>query len=354
MTPQQLRTNGALLFECISGSHAYGLAHAHSDVDKRGVFVLPRPQFYGLRPTEQVNDANNDETYYELRKFGHLLAKNNPNLLEILLSPEDCIQYRHPLFLRFRPADFISRLCEGSFAGYALSQIKKARGLNKKISHPVDRQRKSVLDFCYVNRGMGAQALTSFLAQRDWEQMHCGLVRIQHMPDYYALFYDPEGAYSGVMSSPRADEVTLSSVPKGASPVAYLYFNRGAYSTYCKDYRQYWEWVEKRNEHRYQNTLEHGKNYDAKNMMHTFRLLHLAEEIARTGRFELRRTRDVDFLWRIRRGAFEYEELVRLAEEKIATIRDLFAHSDLPERPDPELVDTLLYEVRRDFYGKKG
>lgn len=61
---------------------------------------------------------------------------------------------------------------------------------------------------------------------------------------------------------------------------ALMSFNENAYKQYCKAYKEYWEWVEERNEERYQNTLEHGKNYDAKNMMHTFRLLDMAEEIA--------------------------------------------------------------------------
>ncbi len=40
-------------------------------------------------------------------------------------------------------------------------------------------------------------------------------------------------------------------------------------------------WVEHRNKARYNTNIEHGKNYDSKNLMHTFRLLDMAEEIAR-------------------------------------------------------------------------
>ena len=57
-------------------------------------------------------------------------------------------------------------------------------------------------------------------------------------------------------------------------------FNKDSYSIYCREYKEYQEWEEKRNEHRYQSTLSHGKSCDAKNMMHTFRLLNMAEEIA--------------------------------------------------------------------------
>ena len=68
MTIQQLKDNKWLLFESISGSHAYGTNIPTSDTDIKGVFVLPKKQFYGLEYTEQVNDERNDEVYYEFRR----------------------------------------------------------------------------------------------------------------------------------------------------------------------------------------------------------------------------------------------------------------------------------------------
>lgn len=50
-------------------------------------------------------------------------------------------------------------------------------------------------------------------------------------------------------------------------------------------------------------------------MMHTFRLLNMAEEIAREGIVNVRRG-DREFLLKIRSGVFSYEELVELANEK--------------------------------------
>jgi len=109
MTIKDLKEKKLLLFEAISGSHAYGLNHADSDRDIRGVFVLPQQDFYGLTYVEQVNDEKNDEVYYELKKFIQLLANNNPNFLEILQTPEELILYKHPLFDRIRIDDFICR-----------------------------------------------------------------------------------------------------------------------------------------------------------------------------------------------------------------------------------------------------
>ena len=127
-----------LLFKGISGSQAYGLALPHSDVDMKGVFVLPQKEFYGLQYTDQLNNESNDLVYYELKKFVDLLVKNNPNILELLSTPDDCVLYRHAVMNQLQPARFLSRLCNQTFAGYASAQIKKARGLNKKIVNPGD------------------------------------------------------------------------------------------------------------------------------------------------------------------------------------------------------------------------
>jgi len=128
-----------------------------------------------------------------------------------------------------------------------------------------------------------------------------------------------------------------------------MHFNKDAYSMYCKDYASYWEWVGERNEARYQNTLAHGKNYDAKNLMHTFRLLAMAAEIA-TGHRVIVHRQDREFLLRIREGEFEYETLLRMAEDKMAEIEALYAASDLPDAPDHAHAEALLVQIRERFY----
>jgi uncharacterized protein len=352
MTIDELKAKNLLLFECVSGSKAYGLDTATSDTDIRGVYVLPQDDYYGLHYQEQLSNASNDEVYYELKRFVELLAKNNPNMLELLAMPADCIRYRHPLYGHFSPGLFLSRLCQATFAGYALTQVRKAKGLNKKIVNPVAPQRKSVLNFCYVAQGQGAVPLLDFLAARGIPQEACGLARIPHMPELYGLYHLPGTAFRGVMAHDQANDISLSSIPKDLEPLAVMSFNKNGYSTYCKEYREYWEWVDKRNDARYQNTLSHGKNYDAKNLMHTFRLLAMAEEIAREGAIRVRRP-DRDFLWQIRSGAFDYAELVAMAEDRIAQMDALYARSDLPETPDLEKINETLIWVRKEFYKKK-
>ena len=354
MTIADLRQQNLILFEAISGSRAYGTNLPHSDTDLKGVFVLPETEFFGLNYIPQIANETNDEVFYELRRFVELLLKNNPTVLELLGTPDDCIIYQHPLFAQFKAADFLSKLCRQSFAEYAVAQIRKAQGLNKKINHPEPPARKSVLDFCYVTVGAGAQPVAAWLARQGINAEQCGLVNVPHLTDLYALFTDPtplrQLGYRGLVRDPAtSQDVLLSAVPKGEEPVAYLSFNRTGYSVYCRAFREYWEWVEKRNKERYENTVRHGKNYDAKNMLHVFRLLQMAEEIARTGQLHVRRP-NPEFLLQIRRGELEYADLVAQAEQLIAQVDVAFATSALPPAPDANAAEATLRQVRRAFY----
>ena len=154
--------------------------------------------------------------------------------------------------------------------------------------------------------------------------------------------------YNGVCRE-NANEVCLSSVAREEAPIALLYFNLDGYSTYCKKYKEYWSWVEKRNNERYKSNISHHKNYDAKNMMHTFRLLHMAKEIGEEGVINVKR-KDRDYLLSIKNAEFEYEILVEKAEFIKANLDDIYKKSNLQEAPDLGLVNELLVSVRSKFY----
>ncbi|MEM1405643.1 MAG: nucleotidyltransferase domain-containing protein [Bacteroidota bacterium] len=348
MTLEELYSKDIIVFECLSGSHAYGLATPESDVDIKGVFILPEDDYLGLNYVEQVSNETNDIVYYELGRFIELLSKSNPNILELLYTPEDSIRKIHPVFKKIRTMNLLSKQCKDSFGGYAMTQVRKAKGLNKKILNPVEKERKDILDFCYVAYQQGSIPITEFLQVNNLDQAKCGLSKIPHMHEMYGLYYG-EPTFKGIARKETANEVSLSSVPKGIEPIAMMSFNKSAYSKYCKDYKEYWEWVEKRNDTRYQNTLDHGKNYDAKNMMHTIRLLTMCEEIGKSGILNIRRE-DRDYLLRIKKGEFQYGELVELAEAKIDSINEAYENSSLSDQPDFDELNTVLVEMRRGFY----
>jgi hypothetical protein len=366
MTIQELREKNMIIFEGISGSHAYGIATENSDRDIRGVFIIPLAEILRGNYVEQVSDEKNDIIFYELGRFFQLLESNNPNILEILNLPDDCIIQEHSTFSKVREnsTKFLSKICKNSFGGYAYQQISKARGLNKKIVRPFDKERKGVLDFCYVPDEDASVPVKDFLEERGMHQEHCGLVSLPHMRYVYAVYYDRLAQlekkvefqvcsvlnYKGIANE-DSNEVLLSSVPKGETPSFYMYFNADAYSIYCREYKEYWEWAKKRNPDRYNTNMEHGKGYDGKNLAHCHRLLDMAIEIAQEKGVIVRRKNREDLL-EIRSGKREYDTLVSEAETKIEKMKDLFEKSKLPDSPDREFTRDLLEEIRREVYLK--
>ncbi len=349
ITIDSVKKNGWLIFEAVTGSKAYGLDSERSDTDIRGVFVLPKTVLYSLNDVSQVANDSNDIVYYELRRFIELLAKNNPNIIELLNVPAKNILYRHAIMDEIKSEDFLSKLCEQTYANYAYSQIKKAYGLEKKIMKPMSKERKTVPDFCYVHKNKTVLPLADFLSANNMKQEDVGLSAISHMKDCYNMFYSDEGKYSGIIWKDNANDVSLSSIEKEAQPVGLLYFNKEGYSTHCKSYKDYWDWVEKRNNERYNSTMAHGKKYDAKNMMHVFRLLKMAREIATSGDINVFR-KDREFLLSIKAGEFEYDDLVQKAEKMKEELPELFEKSNLPVQPDAQKVNEVLIKMRSNYY----
>ena len=367
MTIQDLKEQRLIIFEGVVGSQAYGIATPTSDTDIKGVFMMPLNGLLNFDYVEQVSDEKNDTTYYELRRFLQLVQTNNPNILELLNLPEDCILHKDPIFdlVLDNKSEFVSKICKFSFGGYAIEQIKKARGLNKKIVKPIEEKRKGVLDFCYVPFEQGSIPLLEYLEMNDMIQEHCGLVAIPHMRRYtYSVFYDrnselvkkgvkvpvPHTPFRGVVSdTENANDVSLSDIPKGMMPVFIMQFNKDGYSSHCKDYREYWEWVEKRNEHRFTDNMVHGKGYDGKNLAHCHRLLDMAIEIGEGKGINVRR-HNREQLLSIRRGEYDYDQLVAEAQEKIEKMDQVFDLSDLPEKIEQDFVNHLLLKMRKERY----
>ena len=361
LTIADLKRQNLILLDTISGSRAYGLATATSDTDTRGVFIMPQTCYYGFLPIEQVSSERNDHTYFELGKYLKLLAKNNPVSIELLFAPEETVLFRHPLMALIEPDAVISKLCRDTFAGYAQSQIKRAKGLNKKIFNPVPVQLPQPMDCCHIIEGDKTVPAERWLSDHNLKPERCGLSALAHVRDGYALFYADDCAgmgqqFNGLFRATAKTEPTrpsqdvcLSSIPKGMQPRAWLVFNKDEYSRKLKDFHEYRQWELARNPDRYHSTLEHGGGYDAKNMMHTFRLLRMAKEIAQLGKPRICRP-DREELLAIKSGQFTYNELLSKSNLELQEIDEAFANSSLPDQPDADQIERWAIEIRKAWY----
>jgi len=194
-----------LVFKAIVGSQSYGTSTPTSDVDYKGVYMQSVDELLGFGYKEQI-EVGKDECYYEVRRFLQLLQSANPTVLELLYSPSDCIlqsSTQFDLIVQHRDK-FLTQKCLSSFGGYAVAQIKKAKGLDKKMNYEKDRMiRKDVLDFCYVlveNDNFKTQPFKSYLKSEGKRQENCGLAKLDHFRDCYSLFYDHVGEMGNIQS----------------------------------------------------------------------------------------------------------------------------------------------------------
>ena len=339
-------TDHNIIFKAIVGSQAYGTNMPTSDVDHKGIYIQDNNDILSMRYVEQY-DVTKDECYWEIWRFIELLSKANPTVLELLYSPEDCIVTTSPqyeLLKKVRP-NFLTKECRNSFGGYAMAQIQKAKGLNKKMNWERARiERKEPMDFCYVPIEGGSLPLKEWLADR--KQENCGLTAINHMVDYYHLYYDMSGVqkFKGIQGE-NSNELRLSSIPKGWHPVTQVYYNKSEYSRHCREFNEYQEWLNNRNIARYVDVENHGQQIDGKNLMHCRRLLDMAIEIAKTGTLVVRRP-NAEYLKSIRLGKVSLEQIIAQAEEDIYLLDGLYESSTLPETVQKGFSNDLLLELR--------
>ena len=142
--------NMKVLLAFVRGSYMYGTNTDKSDVDITFIYKQPTNEILKGNYIEQLNIGGNDIVGYEIQRYIQLLSQNNPNILESLDIPDDCLIYKDESMNIFDQKDWVSKLTEKTILGYANSQIKKATGLNKNMNNPQPEKRKTILDFCYV------------------------------------------------------------------------------------------------------------------------------------------------------------------------------------------------------------
>ncbi len=374
MTVEQLREKGWIIFEAISGSRAYGTELPTSDTDIRGVFVQPTDQILRGDWIPQISDKTNDVTFYEIGKFIELLQKGNPNILELLNVTEDCVVYQHADFIKWFWMDknkYLTQKLRHTFSGYGYAQIKKAKGLNKKIHNPQPKERKTPADFCYIIEGAKSKPLLKEFSLNSLK--NAGVVSNQNGKGLYFLYpnipSNKEGQdyyfqFKGLIN----EDETSNGLRLSHIPMAYLdhrkalliegynhfqgvtiWYDEDAYKMHCRQWKEYWEWVEARNDDRYKDNMKGEVGYDHKNMMHCVRLVEMAEDIVTKKAVVVRRP-NRDYLLSIRNGEHKYEELLEMVEKKVEGLEDLFKNSDLPHKVSLNYCKDLLLTIRTESY----
>lgn len=376
MNIEQLRDSGWIVYETLTGSHAYGTNMEGSDLDYKGIYIQPTLDVL-VNYIPQISDEQNDTTFYEIGRFIELFAKGNPNVIEMMFTTPDCVVYKDPylgkLFTKEVLEQFITTRLRHSFSGFAYSQIKKSKGLNKKVNWDAKKVvRKDPLDFCYVIGKSGPRESSKKI--RDWfdspdeyrddifdkvvaghklSQSNIALAKVNNAPTLYSMFF--VGTGGGIIRGDgQSNQLQLREIPKEiaeTSFLGYMSYDQDAYSTHCKDYLSYQKWLEERNPQRYDHIKEHGQGYDGKNLNHTIRLLNMALDIGNGKGIIVRRSpEEIEYLLKIRKGEVDLSKIHDQADDIIKQIDEAFDNSDLPKKVSQKLINSLISEIRKDHW----
>ena len=387
--------------ECVAGSKMYGLDTPESDTDVRGVYKLPPHIKNGIKSyPNEVADDSQDIKYYELEKFIKLAIDNNPNIIELLFATEWTFISDDWQKIIDNKELFISLKAKNTFLGYAHSQLKRARGKNKKVhdtSKYFDKkallyitslyhknewtecefkqkfnkylfkyvkeniiddeiidcdysilQKPKLVDFCYVvlkenfdnnknQPGMRPVQLDS-LCEYD-------LSKMDHFTDMYKMYKNGSGAIEN-------NQICLKSISKEREFddfIGIVSIQQDAYTKALKGYSSFWEWWVSHNKKRYSKQNGEKSDFDLKNFMHCIRLLLSGKNIALNYEPSLKFDKETEsFLRNIRNGKYDYSFLMEKSELLIEEITKLFNESNLQYSADVDKINELYLELGKE------
>jgi uncharacterized protein len=161
-----MRPDGVVL-EGITGSIAYGLDRAESDVDLKGVFVAPVDEILGLNSVrETIDHTDPDFSYHELGKFCRLALAGNPTILEqLFLYHYTYVKPPVGTLLRHNRAAFLSNAVRKTYGGYAMQQARRletrAAAGDASFSSKLRKRYSKHARHCYRLLLQGAKLLTT-------------------------------------------------------------------------------------------------------------------------------------------------------------------------------------------------
>jgi predicted nucleotidyltransferase len=186
------------IYECYTGSQAYGIANANSDWDIYSIVVPPKdvvfphlsgyihrfhkdiPKFvsHQNRDGSKIVDPKDKREYdlqvYSIIEFFRSAADNNPNIIDALFVPHNCVLYSKEAgnHLRENRKIFLNKIALWKFIGYAHSQKKlmtqkteESKRYSDQLEYGMDRKAAShtvrLLNECWQILATGDLDLTA-------------------------------------------------------------------------------------------------------------------------------------------------------------------------------------------------
>jgi len=296
-----------VVLQTVVGSRAWGLADEKSDIDLKGVFVLPFTWTTSLvEPPSELISADGSETFWEIGKTLRQALRADPNTLETLFLPGATASDQMGAWLLEARAAFASQEIYGSFGRYALSQLKKLRQSLRLAEH-----RAQLLSWLKAEPSMSLDDAAIRLASRaevEAPTEHDRTLRAKrYIKQLYGSLYD-----QGLLST--RDFPALVDFAQGEE---------------LDD--------------------ELPRQLRPKNAYNLIRLIASATRWLATGDPEFEATGSLrSQLLDIKRGQVALADVVALAEEMMPALDRAREHTQLPKRPDVAVADQLLRRIRQE------
>jgi len=362
-------------FLCVTGSHAFGTATEHSDIDLKG-FATP-PINYLLAPYKnfEQNDQkyklkdypfkvevawyankNNfsfnpeeelDQNIYALKKFFKLASDCNPNIMSILFAADEDVLVSDHIAkdLRVHKDRFLSAKVRHTYSGYAVSQLKRIKTHRRWLLDPKEHKptrdeyglpERSTIP---ADQRAAAEKLVDGLT-REWLLQEAELERSvlftiqQNLSDFIATL-NPE--YVDLQETARA--AAMKKLGMTGNYIQVLQAEK-AYKAAHTEWQQYQNWVKTRNPAR--ADLEARYGYDCKHAYHLVRLMRMAKEIMLTGKVIVQRP-DAAELSEIRNGSWAYDDLIKWADEHDKELETIYREKKyvVPHKPNINFLEEL-------------
>jgi uncharacterized protein len=163
----------AMAYETIMGSMAYGVSSDNSDMDVYGFCIPPKdevfPHLRGEIPgfgepykrfeqfqQHHIRDtiANGgkgqefDFSIYSIVKYFHMACENNPNIIDSLFTPPNCVLHTTPIaeMVRGQRQMFLHKGAWHKFKGYAYAQLHK---IDVKTPQPGSKRAGDIAKYGY-------------------------------------------------------------------------------------------------------------------------------------------------------------------------------------------------------------
>lgn len=299
--------SSTIVLRATVGSRAWGLADERSDVDERGVFALPLTWTVGLAErTVDLVSADGSQTFWEIEKAIRQALRADPNTLEALFVPSARATDDVGAWLLEEREAFVSREIFGSFARYAVSQLRRLEQSARLAEHRV-----TVLAWLRAEPSATLDQIAARLAAATLGDEATGLVRARdYVKQLYRSMHDqallPACDFASLVAFARTSD---------AADVA--------------------------------SPFEVPRELRPKNAYNLLRLLYLAEDWLREGApvFEATGARRARLL-AIKRSEVALADVLREATERLPGLEEARNTTALPAHPDVARADRLLRRVR--------